>query len=219
VSRNYHFWLKVVIMLGLVIATEAALTRRGSAETIVPHRQLSAMALNLGEWNGHDLALEPDVLEVLGPGDFLLRTYVGTSREAIPVQAFIAYFPSQRVGDTMHSPRNCLPGSGWEPVEASYVNLQTPLRKNANVNRFIVQNGSDRQLVLYWYQAHGRIVASEYWGKYFLIRDAIRMNRSDGALIRITTPIVQAEGAANAEKRAIALAETLLSELTDYIPN
>src|SRR5437764_9538068 len=115
----------------------------------------------------------------------------------------MAYFPTQRTGSTIHSPQNCLPGSGWVPVEFSRV--EVPLRgsDNIRVNRYVIGKGLDRMLVIYWYQAHGRVVASEYWAKFYLVEDAIRMNRSDGALVRLMTPIGQNESAASAQQRGV----------------
>jgi EpsI family protein len=216
-NLQQQFWLKGSIMLLLATGTELVLARAENAEIIAPRLKLSAMPLDIGGWNGRDQAIDADVLEVLGSGDFLFRTY--TNKNAIPVQVFIAYFASQRVGDTMHSPRNCLPGSGWEPTESSYIALKTPDGQKFAVNRYVVRKGDERQLVLYWYQAHGRIVASEYWAKYYLVRDAMRMNRSDGALVRITTPMVRDESWTEAEKRAVDLSESFLFQLGGYIPN
>jgi EpsI family protein len=212
-----QFWLKASMVLLLVTATEVVLARRGREETIAAHLELSGMPLAIGDWNGRDLAIGADVLEVLGSGDFLFRAY--TNKDAIPVQVFIAYFATQRVGDTMHSPRNCLPGAGWEPTEKSYIALKTADGQTVAVNRYIVQKGDERQLVLYWYQAHGRIVASEYWAKYYLVRDAIRMNRSDGALVRITTPLIQRQNSARVEELAMDLSGDLVVRLREYIPN
>jgi EpsI family protein len=214
-----QLWWKGMISILLVITTEIIIARRGTAEVIVHRPQLSSLPLNIGPWRGRDLRIDADVLEVLGQGDFLFRTYVLDVKKVVPVQAFIAYFASQRVGDTMHSPRNCLPGSGWEPTEASYISLRTPGGRSFAVNRYIVQKGNEKQLVLYWYQAHGRIVASEYWAKYYLVRDALRLNRSDGALVRITTPVVQGDTWAELDKRGVDLSEVLLVQLDAYIPN
>ena len=112
----------------------------------------------------------------------------------------------------MHSPLNCMPGAGWEPVgQDTRRNTRAPLGEPASagappmINRVIVQKGLDRQLVLYWYQAHGRIVASEYWGKVYTVVDAIRLNRSDGAMVRIIVPIPSMNEGAETEAERLAL--------------
>ena len=134
------------------------------------------------------------------------------------VDLFIAYFPSQRTGNTMHSPKNCLPGSGWDPVSSDRVEI--PYRGGrASVNRYIIARGAERQLVLYWYQAHDRIIASEYTAKICLVVDAIRMSRTDGALVRIVTPIPPGEGLTKAQLRAESFAQQLVPSLETYIPN
>ena len=86
------------------------------------------------------------------------------------------------------------------------------------VNRYIIQKGADRQLVIYWYQAHGRAVASEYWAKFYLVADAMRMNRTDGALIRIVTPIAFGESPESAEERAAQFAQRIAPSLSMYVP-
>jgi EpsI family protein len=132
---------------------------------------------------------------------------------------FLAFFPSQRAGSTIHSPQNCLPGAGWLPVESGKIKLLRPDGKTITVNRYLIGKGLERRLVLYWYQAHGRVVASEYWAKFYLVTDAIRMNRSDGALIRVTTPVAQNESSVSAEQRGVAFIQDVLPFLGRYIPD
>ena len=103
------------------------------------------------------------------------------------IDLFLAYFPSQRTGNTMHSPQNCLPGAGWSMSGHRHIQIAGPSGPLI-VNLYIISKGTDRQVVLYWYQAHGRVVASEYWAKVYLVTDAISMNRTDGSLVRVITP-------------------------------
>ena len=157
-----------------------------------------------------------DVREVLGNGDFLERLYKRNTYEP-PVDLFVAYFPSQRTGSTIHSPQNCLPGSGWTPLEKNRIQLAGP-GTPVHVNRYVIVKGTDRELVLYWYQAHGRVVASEYWAKFYLVADAISLNRSDGALVRIITPLASNEDVGSAQKRAVQFEEQLIPRLGAYLP-
>jgi EpsI family protein len=131
---------------------------------------------------------------------------------------YIAYFPSQRAGDTIHSPKNCLPGAGWIPAETSHIWIEPPDGKKIEVNRILVTKGAERALVLYWYQAHGRVTPSEYGAKYYLVADAIRMNRSDGALVRIITFMKSGESVREAETTAIGFAQLVSPMLDSYIP-
>jgi EpsI family protein len=162
--------------------------------------------------------MQREVLEILGPGDFLQRFYDDSSANEPYVDLFVAYFPSQRTGDTIHSPKHCLPGSGWLPVESGRVTLSFPSRAPFEANRYVIAKGDDRQLVLYWYEAHDRAVASEYWAKFYLVTDSIRLNRSDGSLVRVVTPLAPGEGLDVAEQRLISFAGNLVPLLDRYVP-
>jgi EpsI family protein len=155
---------------------------------------------------------------VLGPGDFLLRDYNLADKSQPPVNLFIAYFPSQRAGDTIHSPQNCLPGAGWTPVDSTRITLSLPGHAPFPAKRYVIAKGDSRALVLYWYWAHDRGVASEYWAKFYLVGDSIRMNRSDGGLVRIVTPMSPGESAADAEQRILPIAAKVVPLLGTYIP-
>jgi len=134
------------------------------------------------------------------------------------VDLFLAYFPSQRAGDTIHSPKNCLPGAGWSPVEARRISIALPGRAPFPANRYVIAKGSERQLVLYWYWAHERAVASEYLAKFYLVADSIRMNRSDGSLVRVTTPLNAGETADAAQARLLAFAANVVPLINPYVP-
>jgi len=153
----------------------------------------------------------------LGPGDFLVRDYYAPDQPE-PTNLYIAYFPSQRTGDTIHSPKNCLPGAGWAPVGNDRITLVVPGHAPFPANRYVIAKGGARQLVLYWYWAHDRGVASEYSAKFYLVKDSIRMNRSDGALVRIVTPVLPGETLDAAQQRLLPFASHVVPLLDDYIP-
>lgn len=199
-----------------MLAAALFLHARSHPETDVPRRPISDFPLRFAGWTGTVMPIPQDTLDVLGPGEFLSRIYVAPDRSA--VDFFIAYFPSQRTGDTIHSPKNCLPGSGWSPTEVGHLRIRRPDGTPVTVNRYIIAKGLQKDYVLYWYQAHGRVVASEYWAKYFLVADAIRMNRTDGSLVRIITPINEGESSAQAQRRAVKFGESALTLLDSYIP-
>jgi EpsI family protein len=187
------------------------------AEHLPPHDALASFPSRVGDWLGRELPLSPDVRQVLGEGDFLVRIYGRRSDEPY-LDLFLAYFPSQRSGNTIHSPQNCLPGAGWLPVESGRIKLLQPDGKAITVNRYLIGKGLERRLVLYWYQAHGRVVASEYWAKFYLVADAIRMNRTDGALVRIMTSVDRNEDVEHAQQRAVEFAQVVLPSLDSCIP-
>jgi EpsI family protein len=211
---------RFVLAATFIALTAILLEARGRVETIVSHPALSSFPNQLGEWTGKDLTIDQETLDVLGPGDFLLRDYRDSDTQtSLPyVDLFIAYFPSQRAGDTIHSPKHCLPGSGWTPEESARIMLALPGHPPFPANRYVVSRGEDRQLVLYWYWAHDRGVASEYWAKFYLVRDAIAMNRSDGALVRLTTSMLPGEKAQDAQQRLQPFAAKIAPLLNTFIP-
>jgi EpsI family protein len=210
--------LKFAVAVALLGSTAFVLRGRSGNEVIPARQPLSTFPRVLGVWSGTDIPIPQDALEVLGPGDFLLRAYQNRVQQQPDVDLFVAYFPSQRAGDTIHSPKHCLPGAGWLPVESGRMTLSLPGRAPFPANRYVIAKGGDRQFVLYWYFAHDRTLASEYWAKFYLISDAITMNRSDGSLIRLTTPIPIGEGSDSAQRRLLAFAGGLVPLVNDYIP-
>src|SRR5579864_4558380 len=208
---------RFVIALVVLGSTALLLQARNGSEIIPPRTPLGSFPHSFDGWTGIDIPMAQDVLDVLGPGDFLLRNYQDPVRRNA-LALFIAYFPSQRAGDTIHSPKNCLPGAGWAPVQSGRMMLSVPNHAPFPVNRYVIAKGDSRQLVLYWYWAHDRGVASEYWAKYYLVADSIRMNRSDGSLVRLKTAISPGESADAAMQRLLPFADRILPQLDNYIP-
>jgi EpsI family protein len=134
----------------------------------------------------------------------------------------MGFYGSQRQGDTIHSPLNCLPGAGWEAVSEGRLTIANVdgAGRDITVNRYVVQKGLERQLVLYWYQSHGRVVASEYWSKLHLIKDAIRLNRTDGSMVRVIAPVHRnaGDGGAAAERLAEQFTRVIFPLLPAYLP-
>lgn len=210
-------WMRFSWVAAMLAGTALLLHWRGQVEASPPRKPLASFPLQLGNWQGSDIPIPQPILDVLGAGEFTERNYSRNPEEP-SINLFLAYFPSQRMGVTMHSPQNCLPGAGWAPVEAARINLAVPGAGQIRVNRYIVAKGLDRALVLYWYQEHGRAIASEYWAKFYLVADSIQMNRSDGALVRVITPIDGNEDLASAQQRVVTLVEDVLPLLDGFIP-
>jgi EpsI family protein len=211
-------WLRFLIVAALLGGTALFLHSRGRAETPPSREPLALFPLRVGNWQGREIPIPQWALDVLGAGEFAERNYTRDQGEP-PIDLFIAYFPSNRMGSTMHSPQNCLPGSGWAPVESTRIRIARPPGEGQiGVNRYVLAKGLDHVLVLYWYQQHGRAVASEYWSKYYLVADSIRTNRSDAALVRVITPIAQNESVASPQQRSVAFVEEVLPLLEKYIP-
>jgi len=214
--RDTRSWLRFLLVAGLLASTAAFLRARSDREELPPRRQLSALPRQFEHWTSRDLGIDSSVREILGPGEFLSRLYLHPERAYVDL--FIAYFPSQRTGNSIHSPKNCLPGSGWSPLQSGHAQIQGPDGRPITVNRYLISKGMDRQLVLYWYQSHDRAIASEYWAKFYLVADAIRLNRTDGALVRLSSPIAQGETLESAERRLVGFAQYILPTLDEYIP-
>jgi EpsI family protein len=214
----------LILFVCLTVAA-GAIARAERSESVPPRTPLAAFPMHIGDWDGvQEPPFEANILKVLGVDEYLTRAYFLPNRDGVGL--YIGYYRSQRQGDTMHSPLNCLPGSGWEPVSQTYARV--PLAGAAaggapstiTINRYVVQKGLDRQLVLYWYQAHGRVVASEYWSKFYLIRDAVRLNRTDGALVRVIAPILGdgPDAEARAERLGTTFVQTMFPHLAAYLP-
>jgi EpsI family protein len=210
--------LRFALAAVLIVLTAVLLQARNRTEVIPQRLPLAAFPARLGNWDSTHIELDPKTLEVLGPGDFMERVYQDPASKLPDVDVFIAYFPSQRTGDTIHSPQHCLPGAGWNPDENVRVTLSLPGHAPFPANRYVISKAGERRLVLYWFWAHDRGVASEYWAKYYLVKDAIRLNRSDGALVRFVTPMFRGETPDAAEQRILPFSSAVLPLLNDYIP-
>jgi EpsI family protein len=207
-------YLAVVLLL---LSTALILHAHGSQDRVPQREPISHLPVQIDGWNGTDMKIDQQSLDVLGSGEFLSRTYTREDSPA-PVGLFIAYFPTQRTGSTIHSPKNCLPGAGWYFDSSKYVNLVDANGNTSHVGEYVVTNGDLKDFVIYWYLAHGRSVANEYKAKFYLVADAIRTNRTDGSLIRVLTPVAPGESVQTARSRAEGFAQQLIPQLTQSIP-
>jgi EpsI family protein len=212
--NRLRFWTVVVLLTG----TALLLYARGNTDRIPAREPLARFPDVVAGWTGTELPINQESLEVLGPGDFLSRSYVRDDG-ASPIDLFIGYFPTQRTGVTIHSPKHCLPGSGWVFESSSHVDLKDIEGKQHRVGEYIIANGQARDFVTYWYEAHGRSVASEYVAKIYLVTDAVRMNRTDGALVRVITSIGPWEQPSEARSRVEAFAAQMAPMLNRFIPD
>lgn len=210
-------WLRFLPVATLLAFCALVLHGRGNQEVLLARESWASFPRQIGDWTGIDQPIDAETRRVLGPGDFLDRSFRQPGPEP-PVDLFVAYYTSQRAGDTIHSPKNCLPGAGWAPIAWSRLQLSDSDGKAFWVNRYVIAKRLDRMLVLYWYQAHGRAITSEYWAKFYLIDDAIQLNRSDGGLVRIITPMANGEAEEKAQERSTRFARVVLPLLDRFIP-
>jgi len=210
------------LLFGIVavpmLATAIALQAHSSAEIIPRHDPLSSLPSQIEGWAGTDGTISEEELDILGHPEYVIRDYQESSKKQPWINFYIAFFPSQKAGDTIHSPEHCLPGAGWIPTSREVIQLTHPDGSSFPANRYVVAQSGDRQLVLYWFQAHGRVVASAWQAKYYLISDSIHMNRSDGALVRLMTPMLDGESPDAAQARMMKLGSRFLPLLDSYIP-
>ena len=210
-----------LVLLSLLLLATSAFIARASKPEIVPAREpLSGLPMQIGSWMGHDSPpMDPQIRDVLGVDDYIDRTYY--SPELFPTGLYVGYYRSQREGDTIHSPLNCLPGAGWNPVTKGHITIPVEGDGRIEINRIVIQKGMDRQLVLYWYQSHGRVIASEYWGKIYTVLDALRTNRTDAAMVRIVCPIPgnRSQTEVSAERFATHFVQLLFPILQQILPS
>jgi EpsI family protein len=196
------------IVLSVLIACAGVVGLRGAgSEQSVARSSFATFPRTLGSWTAAgDVPLDDESLRVLGVDDYVSRTYLNASGE--PANLYIGYYASQRQGDTIHSPQNCLPGAGWQPVESARTSLAVG-GATLPVNRYVIEKGPERQVVLYWFQGRGRVVANEYANKLWLMVDAARLRRTNGSLVRIIAP---------REGDAVEFARMVYPRLSEYLP-
>jgi EpsI family protein len=187
------------------------------SEIEVPRTQLKQMPSVLGEWRqkGSEFRFEVPVESLLGATDYTMREYQLPAGR--PANLYVGYYASQRSGATYHSPLNCLPGAGWVMKDGQRITITTSDGRGFEANRYIIENGIYRELMIYWFQGRGRITSSEYRDKLNTVTDSIALGRSDGAMVRVMTPVGQDEAAA--EQAAADLAAQLEEALPPYVPN
>ena len=189
-----------------------------SRQEIKPERTaFAAFPMTLGQWQGRASSLERDVETGLGLTDYVLSDYAKADRR--PVNLYVAYYASQRTGLSPHSPAVCIPGNGWQISNIERTEYHSAdSRISLPINRVVISRGSNKQLVYYWFEERGLKIANEYWSKLYLLRDAILTNRTDGALVRLTTPLYPGESEEDADKRLQEFMQTVVPALTDYLP-
>ncbi len=213
-SRSSYLCSVGVILLMPLVSTQIVIR-----DEIIPPRQLFLdFPMSLEGWTGRFIPLEPQYIEVLQFDDYLLADY--RRSDSSPVNLYVAYYGSQRKGQSAHSPQSCMPGGGWEMASINSVRLDPGGDHTSPfVNRAVIQKGDQRRLVLYWFKQRSRIVASEYLVKAYMVWDAMTRGRTDGALVRLTTAVGPNETNASAEERVMNFARIVHPALTPYVPD
>jgi len=210
-----HFWALVVL---LVLCGALINFLEASGEARVPRQTLREFPSEVGDWRQSrpDARFDAATEAVLRADEYVQRDY--RAADGRTASLYVGYYATQRTGATYHSPLNCLPGAGWTLNDAATVRI-TPAGGTPafDANRYVIENGNDRELLIYWYQGRGRAVASEYWDKVYTVLDSTRRRRSDGAMVRVLVPVHGSDQAAL--ETATAFAAQLSPELSRFVPN
>jgi EpsI family protein len=212
-SWRFGVLLGVLLLSGVVINVWE---RAGEAR--VERHPLKEFPAQVGEWrqSGPDARFDKETEAVLRADDYLSRSYTDPRGRA--ASFYVGYYSTQRDGATYHSPLNCLPGSGWTMNDPATIEIKpADGSPSFEANRYIVENGGDRQLLVYWYQGRGRKMTSEYWGKIYTVIDSVKRRRSDGAMVRILVPVGSSEQ--SALDAAAALAAEIAPVLPGFVPD
>ncbi len=218
-----------MIVLAAAFAATAVFVEAAHTQRQIPERPpLRSFPIQVDEWRGR---VSPDfddrIVTILGADEYLTRVYQQGGDEP-PVDLFVGYYGSQTTGAVIHSPLNCLPGAGWQFIERERIDIEVPpgTGKNATsssrpvtVNRVLMQKGEEHLVALYWYHERGRVVASEYASRVYMMLDAARYGRTDGALIRVVTPVdMHGDATDEAASRLAAFVRTIFPVLDGYLP-
>ena len=211
-ALRYSIILVAIIAVGVLVNTWAYL-----GEAHVDRKRLNDFPAQVGSWTkqGSDQILDAQTLQVLRATDYLLRDFRRSDGQF--ANFYVGYYATQKDGASFHSPLNCLPGSGWTLSEPGKVSITTPDGRSFIANKYVIQNGDNKSLMVYWYQGRGRAIASEYWGKIYTVIDSVKLRRSDGAMVRITVPIKDSEATALQAATEMAIATTAV--LPEFVPN
>jgi exosortase D (VPLPA-CTERM-specific) len=206
-------------LLSLVIAAILSFALPHRVESPVQRKNFYEFPLELSGWRATSKPMDPTELEVLKFDDYILADFVGANRRS--VNLYVAYYASQRKGESAHSPRSCIPGGGWEIADLTQRNIDGVriAGQSLRVNRVVIEKGDNKQLVYYWFQQRGRVITNEYAVKWYLLWDAVTRNRTDGALVRLVTYVARDQSLAQADLQLSAFATTAAGMLENYVPD
>ncbi len=209
--------VRVLVSLGLLVGALLVFQFRSTGEAVPVRKSFDSFPMVLGEWRGTQATvLEVEILNVLKVSDYVMRRYTDPAGRSLWL--YVGYWASQRKGAQIHSPKNCLPGGGWEPLEASRLTIRLPVAPTAiTVNRYLIQKDRAMQVVLYWYQQQGAAIAGELPARIEMVRSSVVRNRTDGALVRVSMPV-----SGSVEETTTRLAQyvqSLYPVLGHYLPS
>ena len=204
-----------VVLLGATLAFSQGIEFR---ENIPISKPLNQFPLTVDEWTGTWQSMEQKYIDALDFSDYVIIDY--QDRIGRDVNLYVAYYESQRKGESIHSPATCLTGSGWIFNKAGQITIPVPSCEGRfmQVNRAFMQKTGHKQLVYYWFAQRGRIVTNAYQLKIFTFWDALTKQRTDGALVRVITPVYESEQPEDAEARLQAFVNDIDPFIGEYVP-
>lgn len=212
---------KTLILAGIMVLTMIVLGLSSHSEVIKPNKPFDTFPMTIGPWTGTSSTFDQEVYNILGVDDSILASYQTTDGRFVEV--YVGFYQSQKEGDLIHSPKNCMPGSGWNIARTSIETVdvgqtgKTDGETNIKVIKLILVKGSQKQVVFYWFQSRGRIISSEYMQKIWLVYDSITKYRTDGSFVRLISPVIE-----NEDKALEVLKEftrAIYPHLNEYIPS
>jgi EpsI family protein len=209
---------KYLRILTLVIVVQAVLFYSASHGESTPlPAPLKDFPVVFGSWTMHDESpVDAETEAILRADDTMARDYVSREGEA---NLFIAYFKTQRQGQSPHSPKNCLPGSGFQVVADESGRIDVPVAGGSiNINKYVVSRGEEESVVMYWYQSQGRVIADEFAAKFYLIADSIRHHRSDTSLVRVVVPVTERVPREKASQTALDFVQAAYPVVSSWLP-
>ena len=201
-----------------MILTMVLMSYMGNGEDIQPNKPLSTFPVEIGDWLGQETRFDQEIYDAVGVDDSFLCNY--QSSDGRQVQLYIGFYQSQREGDLIHSPKNCMPGGGWNIIRTSLEDLTIPDSNPENIKliKLDLQKGDQRQIVLYWFQSRGRFISSEYLQKIYLVIDSITRHRTDGSFVRLISPVRNGYEEKTLEELK-DFAKLLIPVLQEYLPS
>ena len=210
------FFVRGIVAALLLIGALLVLQLRSTGEAVPVRKEFDTFPTVIGTWQAKASSnLDPEIVNFLKVNDYVMQSYHDTDGRQLWL--YVGYWATQRKGAQIHSPQNCLPGNGWEPIEASLLTVVLPAPyAPITVNRYLIQKDREQQVVLYWYQSQGKAVAGELAAKVDMVRSAILRNRTDGALVRVSAPV--SGGVADSTDSLVRYVQKLYPILIEYLP-
>ena len=210
------FFVRGIVAALLLLGALLVLQLRSTGEAVPIRKEFDTFPTVIGTWQAKASSnLDPEIVNFLKVNDYVMQSYRDTDGRQLWL--YVGYWATQRKGAQIHSPQNCLPGNGWEPIEASLLTVVLPAPyAPITVNRYLIQKDREQQVVLYWYQSQGKAVAGELAAKVDMVRSAILRNRTDGALVWVSAPA--SGGVADTTDSLVRYVQKLYPILVEYLP-